>query len=179
MIFNITVLKSATTSKNGANGKPIQTLELTYTNGTSGAIESKKLVIFYNKVVCNALANAKMDDVYTITSEKEGDFWVWKEAVQAAPGQDAPVVVNNNNAPAKAAYTPSSKSTYETPEERAIKQVLIVRQSSLKEAVSVLTIGAKIPPSRELVFQEAQAFVDWVYQTKQEALVDMEDDIPE
>lgn len=174
MQFNITVLKSAITSKNGSNGKPVQTLELTYTNGTSGAIESKKLVIFYNKVVCDALATAKMDDQYAITSEKEGDYWVWKKAEQVVPGQEIPV-----NLPAKSlSGTSVTRSTYETPEERATKQVLIVRQSSLSKAVDLLTTGAKVPPSRELVFQEAQAFVDWVYQTKQEALVDMEDDIP-
>lgn len=177
------MLKAAITSKNGSNGKPIQTLELTYTNATSGAIESKKLVLFYNKVVCDALATAKMDDVFTITSEKEGEYWVWKSAVQAAPGAQ-PQAQQVPGAPTtKAAYTPAAKSTYETPEERAKRQVLIVRQSALNASVALLTSGKELkqPPSRELILQEAQAFVDWVFASPTAAaqFAEMDDDIPE
>lgn len=177
MKFTIKILKIEVTSKAGANGKTIQTMEVSYNNLDSGKIESRKLTLFYNKVVCNALANAKMDDQYTITSEKEGEYWVWKEAVQAAPGGQPSVP----GEPAKAPYTPAAKSTYETPEERARRQVLIVRQSALAQAVALLTAvpALKTPPSRELVLQEAQAFVDWVFEVTSPSIMDLENDIPD
>lgn len=38
-----------------------------------------------------------------------------------------------------------ARSTYETPEERAKKQVYIVRQSSISNAIAILSLGAKAP----------------------------------
>jgi hypothetical protein len=64
----------------------------------------------------------------------------------------------------------------ETAEERAVKQRLIVRQSSLKEAVSLVVAGKADYDSLQSL---AETFAEWVY--KQEEPLpfdDMKDDIP-
>jgi len=47
-----------------------------------------------------------------------------------------------------------SRSTYETPEERAKKQVYIIRQSSFSSAIAGLGAGAKAP----VKFEDALAY---------------------
>ena len=69
------------------------------------------------------------------------------------------------------------RSTYETPEERAKKQVYIVKQSSINAAIQLLSVGAKQPPSTELVLTEAQKFVDFVFAEKKESLLDLPNDL--
>lgn len=54
-------------------------------------------------------------------------------------------------------------STYETPEERAKKQVYIVRQSSLSNALTALAIGAKTPPKPDEVIELARKYEDYVF----------------
>jgi ABC-type tungstate transport system permease subunit len=81
------------------------------------------------------------------------------------------------------------KSTYETPEERAARQVLIVRQSSLGHALEY-TATNKIKDEAE-VLALANRFSDWVFQKEGINAVaksvlevsagffgDMEDDLP-
>jgi hypothetical protein len=81
--------------------------------------------------------------------------------------------------------TPSPKSTYETPEERAKKQVYIVKQSSLSNAIALLnadgknTITGGKKYTKEDVFALAQELTDWVFAqetVKQTALIDMPSD---
>ena len=79
---------------------------------------------------------------------------------------------------------PTPKSTYETPEERAARQRLIVRQSCLSNAVETLKVDKKgVDPTEALKL--AERYVGWVF--GEEASVssiapdfsDMDDDIPE
>lgn len=66
----------------------------------------------------------------------------------------------------KAASASPAKSTYETAEERAQRQVLIVRQSSLSSAATVLTAGAKTPPNGATVIELAKQFEQYVFGTE-------------
>lgn len=54
-------------------------------------------------------------------------------------------------------------SQYETREERQGRQLHIVRQSSISNAVAALTPGAKAPLKAEDIVALAQEFVDFVY----------------
>ena len=153
-------------------GKPYIQLELAYKNLVSGKLESKKVMPFGSTVnVHKLLSDANPGDVFTIKSEKNQDsgYWDWVDAKQAAPGS----VGEQTNKP-----TAAVKSTYETPEERAKKQVYIVKQSSLATAIQLLSIGAKVPPSTELILQEAQKFVDWVFNDNV-SLAEMPNDFPD
>ena len=53
-------------------------------------------------------------------------------------------------------------SNYETKEERAARQVLIVKQSSLSTAVSALAVGAKSTPSAADVIAYAKQLEQYV-----------------
>ena len=62
------------------------------------------------------------------------------------------------------------KSTYESPEERAKRQILIVRQSALDRAVTTLSVGAKTPPGYDDVTTLATKYYNWVMQDPAEVV---------
>jgi len=178
MKFNISVIKSEKTTRQGPKSSYIQ-LELTYKRLDSGKIESKKLMSFGKpEQVYQSLVEAKMDDTFTITSEKneKTTYWDWVAVEQASP--TGSVGYESKDISPKAT---TSRSTYETPEERSVKQVYIIKQSSLERATEiaahnnpkgVVTVGE--------VINVAQTLVDWVMGKAPEVeLVDMSDDIPD
>lgn len=180
MRFNISVIKSEKTTRQGPKSSYIQ-LELTYKRLDSGKIESKKLMSFGKpEQVYQSLVEAKMDDTFTITSEKneKTTYWDWTEVVAAAPGENLAATPSTNKASNPAVPV---RSSYETPEERSVKQVYIIKQSSLERATEiaahnnpkgVVTVGE--------VINVAQTLVDWVMGKAPEVeLVDMSDDIPD
>lgn len=88
---------------------------------------------------------------------------------------------NASNAPSPAATgtTRVSGSNYETKEERAARQVLIVKQSSLSSAVATLSPGAKAALEPNVVLELAQKYADWVFEKPSLGGVEeMSDDIP-
>ena len=97
--------------------------------------------------------NAEVDAV------KEGNFWVWKSI--AASGGSAPTT---GSAPsATAGTTRVSGSNYETREERAARQVMIAKQSSLDRAVEILKHNKpKDKIDQQEVVELAQNLTDWV-----------------
>lgn len=156
-------------------------LEVSYKDLEKNKVEGKMIMSFgLTADVYKALADAKANDTFQITSEKKPgkdgkEYWTWLKAVQAAPG-----TMTETSKPSVGNAAP--KSNYETPEERAKKQVYIVKQSSLSNAVQLLSIGAKTPPKTDEVFALAQQFTDWVFsqdQIKQQSLADMPDDFPD
>jgi len=168
------------TAKGGYNK-----LEVAYKNLTTNKVESKILMSFgLTAGAYKALADSKANDVFWVESEKKPgadgkEYWTWMSASQQAPGILMEPQVKTSAA--TSGYV-SPKSTYETPEERAKKQVYIVKQSSLSAAIALLSVGAKAPPKSEDVLAQAQQFTDWVFQEQKvnpQALVDMPDDFPD
>lgn len=160
-------------TKADKNGKPFMFVELSFKNLTyQGKLESFK-VNQYSKAY-NTAAGCQAGQLFTVEREKSKEgFWQWNALVQKAPGTEP-----STSKPAVSASTGVQRSTYETSEERAKKQVYIVKQSSISNAIELLSIGAKIPPSTGLVLQEAQKLVDWVFEdnTPQVSLIDMPND---
>ena len=153
--MNINILSVSIETKPTAKGS-YQQLEVAFKNLDSGKVESKKIMSFASKPVFDALSNAKAGDTFAITTaknEKTG-YWDWTAATQGVPG----AVVSSNKTP-----TTPVKSTYETPEERAIKQTLIVRQSALGYAINTLSPGAKSALLPDAVVSLAEQYVEWVY----------------
>ena len=138
-------------------------LTVTFKND-EGKVESKKLFDWSTpEETFLKLKLSKKGDTFAITREKnDKGFWDWKEIAT----QTAPVA----KAAGTAAYT---KPSYETADERAARQVLIVRQSSLGHA---LTYHTGKESSEVDVLKTAQAFADWVHQNR---VQDMDDDVPE
>jgi len=111
-----------------------------------GQAQNKKLMSFANPAVFKAAQEWQKGDVIHVSTEKDTNgYWQWT-AVGGADdttdtgGSSAPATQGNAAKPA----TRVSGSNYETKEERAARQVMIVRQSSLSNAVATLGIeGSK------------------------------------
>lgn len=141
----------------------------------------------YNAQIKSILSNLSAGEKFVMTKEKESEFWNVK-AIQKANE----VVVGGPQMTAGGATKPtaSPKSTYETPEERARRQVLIVRQSSISSAVEFVNgLSKTAEHTPEKVVEVARIFESFVMGTDEvgmatarslatKALVEMEDDIP-
>lgn len=133
------------------------------------AQKPKKVMSFVNKEVFNTLKKASAGDVFTVTAEKDAkDYWQWTKVVSgAAPSSSS----------SSASSAPAGKvvgSNWETAEERAKKQVYIVRQSSISAAVALLA-DSKIKATPEDVIATAKKFEAYVFATE---LADIPDDKP-
>ena len=168
--------------------KDYKFLEVTYKNlSFDGKVESKKIMPFGSKEVFKELENAQSGDVFTLLREKDNDgYWQW---VGISAGD---VEIEQTSAPATAQAAPKAggaapaKSTFETPEERAKKQIYIVRQSSLATAVDLLKTDKKVPSVDEVI-AVAQQFSDYVFGADKKVAVanpvkapdfDLDGDIP-
>ena len=158
-----------------------QALEVTFKDNT-GKVASKKIMSFVkeSKKAFDVLATANNGDVFDIQMQKDAQdkYWVWTDArkgsAQATQGQAASAAPATNTV---------SKGNWETPEERAKKQVYIIRQSSLSTATNVLLVGAKAPPKVDEIFALAKRFEDYVFEGLKEeksfaqATAELEDDL--
>ena len=167
----------------GKNGRSYQSIEVTYKDD-SGKVGSKKLMSFSNPTVFKTITTLNKGDAVNVTTEKDQNgYWQWTAVNQ---GGAAPMVqTQSTGTGTSTSSTRVTGSNYETKEERAARQELIVRQSSLSAAVSILTVGAKTV-DKEAVKTLAQELSDWVFQkdnTKSVTDIDAEleefkDDIP-
>lgn len=171
MQFQIEVVAVVAETKPTAKGTTYVMLDLAFRNLTTGKIEGKKLVPFGDsEVVYKVFKDAKAGSQFTVTAEKGEKFWQWTKAEALAPG-------SANTPKAVSGSTPAPRSTYETPEERAIKQVSITRQSSIKSAIDLLSIGAKSPPTVGMVLEVAGQLTEWVFSKSQpKSLMELPDD---
>ena len=182
--MRIEIINVQAATKPTKTGKTYVQLDVAYKNLTrEGKIEGKKIMPFQNPDVHANLQKATMGQVFEVTTVKEGEYWQWSNVQEVAKGGS----VEQQTSAASSGYaskgTPSPKSTYETPEERAARQRLIVRQSCLSNAVETLKVDKKgVDPTEALKL--AERYVGWVF--GEEAKVDvpdvdfdsMEDDVP-
>lgn len=176
--MQIEVLNVAQTTQPNSKGGTYGVLELAFKRldgDKPGKVEGRKLVSFKYPNVFGVLAEAKPGEQFTINSVKEGDFWQW---TAASKGLDKPAMSEAPMASAGVKSTP--KSTYETPEERAKRQVYIIKQSSISNAVESLAPGAKAALDPQKVIETAQIYFDWVMGNNlpSEGLAEMQNDIP-
>jgi hypothetical protein len=184
--FNIQVLSISVETKPSAKGS-YQLLEVAYKDlSNGGKVTSKKIISFSSKEVFGVLSTSKSGDTFEITAEKNANtgYWDWTKATKSFQ-------TGHNESPMKPAAnysnggTQPSKGNWETPEERAKKQVYIIRQSSLANAVAALNV--KTSPKAEEVIELAKQFEAYVLGTtatanvttgNTEGLDDSLDDIP-
>jgi hypothetical protein len=164
--MNITILSFDIKTVPTAKGS-YQTADVAYKNNSfQGKVEGKKVMSFgATKDSFATLAQASPGQTYEVTIVKnDKGYNDWVSMAQAVPGAASPAAPAATGSPGKPAASP--RSTYETPEERAQRQVLIVRQSSLSSAAAVLTAGAKVPPSAQAVVALAKEFEAYVFGTE-------------
>jgi hypothetical protein len=164
-------------------------LTVDYKDLGSGKNGTRKIVSFKNKEVYTTLKNANQGDEFTVVAVKGEQYWEWQSVTPRGEPVPASTGGSSNVSTTKSA-APSPKSTYETPEERAKRQVLIVRQSSLSSAIELLKTDKKSPTVPE-VLQVAKQFENYVFGNddpfgldskepvnKLPTIDDLEDDIP-
>ena len=182
--ITIEVLKTADISP-GPTGKTYKTMVLTHTDLGTKKTDGKKMIdIYTDKTLWAVMAAAKPGDVFTIDRVKnDKGFWEWKTATPttAAAAAVAPV---RSDPPAQASGTdkPARVGSWETPDERALKQIYIVRQSSINAAIE-LTGPAPIGTDKQLhahldiVLGIAKRFENYVFDAGVAGLAS--DDFPE
>lgn len=135
--------------------------EVTFKNlSFDGKVEAKKHMSFTSPAVFNRLKSAATGEEITVLREKDDkNYWQWiglEEGGETQP-QAAQAATKGTTTTQVA-----PKSTYETAEERAKKQVYIVRQSSISAAIDTLKTDKKNPTKEEVVnlakYYEAYVF---------------------
>lgn len=175
-ILNVT--KTPATSK---AGKPYTFLDIAFKNLTfQGKVEGKKLMPFGDNApafqVLEQASSGELFDIQVVKNAAGFNDWVTaKLSDGTAPAPSATPAYGKTAAPA------AVRSTYETPEERATKQVYIIRQSNLNSAVALLSAGAKTTPKLAEVLATAKQMEAYVFGKDAIAKDDfenMDEDVP-
>lgn len=145
--------------------------QITLKVSKDGKQSEKKLMSFGDGATAFKFFQSNGPGTYEV-KQKQNDkgFWTWFEVFP----------MTGNTAP-KAGASPAPRNTYETPEERAIRQKLIVRQSSITNAIALFELDKKRVPTVVDIIAVARQFEDYVFgkaQTPEQELIEMEDDIP-
>lgn len=151
------------------NGRSYQSIEVTYKDD-QGQVKNKKLMSFSNPSVFNHIKDLTKGDQINLRTEKDAaGYWQW-----IGIEGDKTVATETKTTPQAGGRV--TGSNYETKEERAARQVLIVRQSSLSSAVELLGPGKSV----EEVLAVAKQFEDYVFAKSSgiDAINEMEDDFP-
>lgn len=138
---------------------------------SEGKVQGKKIMSFSNPVVFNTLSEAKQGDKFDVTSQKDDKgFWQWTAIsvadISGSGSSPSSGSFNTTNTMTKA--SPAPKSNYETPEERATRQVYIIRQSSISNAIAMLAAAndKKTAINPDTVIHVAKHFEAYVFGTK-------------
>lgn len=129
----------------------------------AGRNKSWKLISFSNPKVFDTFKNAKVNDVFSITTRKnDKDFTEWASA-EIVEESKAAVSNKIGDSGVSTQKTPVV-SQYETRDERNTRQRLIVKQSCLAQAVDYFGSGTQVA-SPDDVLNLADKFVEWVFET--------------
>jgi hypothetical protein len=157
-------------------------IEVTYKD-SYGKVNSKAIRSFTGGVYTSLQALKSGDQVEVTQVKNAKGYLDWTAVGPPGSGQPeaaaAPAASKANPAPA------GRSNTFETPEERAKKQVYIVRQSSISAAIGALSVGAKGALDAQAVIDYAKKLEAFVFDTgvakaaaDEIAIHEIEDDIP-
>ena len=150
MLINIVDVGAPNTHA-AKNGRSYQSIEVTYKND-QGQVANKKLMSFSNPSVFNHIKDLTKGASLNVSTTKDANgYWQWTGigGDETAPTSDAKPATGGR----------VTGSNYETKEERAARQILIVRQSSLSSAVDLLGPGKSV----EDVIATAKQFEEYVF----------------
>lgn len=126
----------------------------------NGEARKQNVMSFTNPEVFKKVQELIGQSVDVELTKNDKGYSEWKSV-----NVSSAATAGNTTSSSGASATRVSGSNYETKEERAARQVLIVKQSSLSAAVETLKTGAKAPPDPAAIIDLAQQFVDWVFET--------------
>jgi hypothetical protein len=172
--IQIQLLSVAVETKPTAKGS-YQQLEVAYKDlSNQGKVSSKKIMSFSNKKVFDSLSIAKPASTFEISMVKnDKGYWDWTDVKRTEGVASVTVQSSQQSGQNNTSSTASvSKGGWETPEERAKKQIYIVRQSSISAAVNALSVGVKTPPKAVEVIEYARELEAYVFESdKAQAVV--------
>lgn len=143
----------------GSGRNKYQIAEVLYDQ--NGDKKTFKIFSFVNPGVFKEMSNAKNGDVFTITTGKnDKGYTTWESATSGAVESSAGVPTKSTT------YGGSAGRDFETKDEREAKQRYIIRQSSLSNAIAVLTTGAKTPPEAQAILDLSDKFVNYVFEVQ-------------
>jgi hypothetical protein len=165
--MQIQVLSVEVNTATSKAGKPYEQVVVAYKDlDNGGKVASKTIMPFgFQKDTFTTMKSAKPVEVYDVEVQKnEAGYNDWIRAKKGAATNAHP---SNTNVGAAVSATSSttSKGGWETPEERAKKQIYIVRQSSVSAAINLLTAHAKTTPKVEDVIDIARQFEAFVFES--------------
>ena len=127
----------------------------------NGKVQTKNIHengLKYAPAVKNGLESLEPGDNFTVEMEKKDDFWTWISIKKGIEQEEKQKTTPQQS-------TTSKSTSWETAEERAARQKLIVRQSSLTNAVAFLAIQPGSMPITEVdVIETATTFYNWVFE---------------
>ena len=126
----------------------------------NGEARTQSVMSFTNPAVFKAVQDSVGQEVEVEVTKNDAGYnqWVSVGGAGNTPAASAPTP----QASAPASATRVSGSNYETPAERAARQVYIVKQSSISSAIQ-LSEANKSKATPEEIIATAQVFVDWVF----------------
>jgi len=165
----IKIVAVASELKTNAKGTSYKSLTVDFRD-ENNKLSSKTINVFgAQKRTGEILEEASPGQVYEVTAVKNNaGYWDWIDARITTEQLGSTSTVSAAQASSKPQTNTSASSGgrgFETPEERAKKQVYIVRQSSLANAVATLSVGVKSPPSPEDVIKVARLYEGYVFDT--------------
>ena len=152
--------------------------EVNLTFAAAGKTQVKKFLSF--NPIFNKIKDMAEGEQYEVAMQKnDAGYWDWTsvEKVFVEEGAMSRMTGAPGDDRAKQMARPS---TYETAEERAKKQVYIIRQSSISSAISLLAANGGKKNTVEEVIATAQQLADFVFgiEVESKSVFDMEDDLP-
>lgn len=188
--INITILNVTKTPAMSKANKPYEFLDIAFKNNTyQGKVEGKKLMPFgENANAFASLKDAQNGQSFNITVVKNtAGFNDWTAAAAGeagtAPGPEVSQVYQQSKQ-ASPSPQPARTNTFETPDERAKKQLSITRLATLNTAVAALSPGAKSGLKESDIFELAKKMENYVYDIQPVAedasgFDNMDSDIPD
>ena len=139
----------------------------------NGQNRTQKLMSFSNPAIFAQVRKMVSGETYDVEVVKnEAGFNQWAKIV-AASNDAAPAVSGDKPTTGR-----TNVSTYETAEERKIKQMYIIKQSSISSAIDYHTAVNGKEFNQDDVLNTAQLFVDFVYGNQEADLFQEDNDIP-
>ena len=126
----------------------------------NGKVQTKNIHengLKYAPAVKNGLESLEPGDNFTVEMEKKDDFWTWISIKKGIEQEEKQKTITQQS-------TTTKSTSWETAEERAARQKLIVRQSSLTNAVAFLVLQGRTHATEEDVLETATTFYNWVFE---------------
>ena len=180
-VQGVVIAVSLDTNVKKKDGGTYKGWELIYksTDGETRTIAKPATSLTYNAPLKKTLADLMQGDEFTLEQEKNAaGFYDIKSIVKgfSEVSVQANVPQGGTNVGQK---SPQAVSNYETRDERNARQRLIVRQSSLTAATSIVQAETGGKAKRDDVLSLAETLTDWVFEKGMVGLQNMENDMPE